>query len=199
MTTEEKLRHFLDFCMQDARSRSAKMLDDYTQALQKTFEEHQADAKHRADMQLQIENDKIRREINKQLAIEQLDIKRELNRKQEELKDMLFVELRNELAHFMETPAYQALLERQVKQAKELAGNDELILYLDPADEDKIQRLALHNNVTIKPSQYSFGGGSRAVIPCKNILIDNSFDTKVEEAKHNFKFCLKKEGGVCNG
>ena len=28
MTTDEKLQHFLDFCMEDSRARSAKMLDD---------------------------------------------------------------------------------------------------------------------------------------------------------------------------
>ena len=44
MTTDEKLQHFLDFCMEDSRARSAKMLDDYAPALEKTFEEHKASA-----------------------------------------------------------------------------------------------------------------------------------------------------------
>ena len=35
MTTEEKLKHFQDICMEDARDRSAKMLDDYMNALEK--------------------------------------------------------------------------------------------------------------------------------------------------------------------
>ena len=37
MTTEEKLKHFQDICMEDARDRSAKMLDDYMAALEKSF------------------------------------------------------------------------------------------------------------------------------------------------------------------
>lgn len=36
MTTEEKLKHFQDICMEDARDRSAKMLDDYMAALEKS-------------------------------------------------------------------------------------------------------------------------------------------------------------------
>ncbi len=40
MTTEEKLKHFLDTCMEDARTRSSRMLDEYTEALEKSFEEH---------------------------------------------------------------------------------------------------------------------------------------------------------------
>ena len=49
MTTEEKLKHFQDICMTDARERSAKALDEYMNALEKTYEEHAADAKRRAD------------------------------------------------------------------------------------------------------------------------------------------------------
>ena len=46
MTIEEKLKHFQDICMEDARERSNKMLDEYMTALEKSFEEHKADAKH---------------------------------------------------------------------------------------------------------------------------------------------------------
>ena len=44
MTTEEKLKHFQDICMEDARERSARMLDDYMKALEGAYEEHTADA-----------------------------------------------------------------------------------------------------------------------------------------------------------
>ena len=42
----------------------------------------------------------------------------------------------------------------------------------------------------MKISEYSFDGGIRAVIPSKHILIDSSFKTKLEEARHEFKFDL---------
>lgn len=197
MTTDEKLQHFLDFCMEDSRARSAKMLDDCSAALEKTFEEHKETARHQAEMRIQIEKDKIKREINKQLSMEQLEIRRELSKKQEELKDMLFVELKNRLASFMETSEYQHMLERQIEQAREVAGNAPLIVYLDPTDEDKLQRIALHqgSGVELRLSQYSFGGGTRAVIPSQNILIDNSFTSRIEEAKRHISFHLTEKGG----
>ena len=178
MTTEEKLQHFLDTCMEDARVRSGRMLDEYMTALEKTFEEHKADTRRREKLQLSQETEKIEREINKQLAVGQIDIRRTLGRKQEELKDKLFVE-------------------RQVKQAVEFAGNDQMIIYLDPVDEDKCNRLALHNgNAELRISEYSFTGGTRAVIPARHILIDNSFQTKLEEAREKFHFDLSlTEGG----
>lgn len=195
MTTEEKLEHFSSFCIEDARTRSAKMLDEYTNALEQTLEEHKADAIRRATMQLDAETAKMQREINKKLSIEQINIKRTLGHKQDELKDMLFVELTDMLANYMETADYQKLLEAQIAKAKEVAGNEALIIYLDPADEDKARRLALQYNADIRISEYSFSGGSRAVIPSKNILIDNSFQTKLAEAKTDFRFELNTEAG----
>ena len=190
MTTEEKLQHFLDTCMEDARVRSGRMLDEYMTALEKTFEEHKADTRRREKLQLSQETEKIEREINKQLAVGQIDIRRTLGRKQEELKDKLFVEIRDKLANFMETRDYLDLLEKQIGAAKAVAGDEAMVVYMDPSDEDKARRLAMHHNVTVKISEYSFDGGIRAVIPSKHILIDSSFKTKLEEARHEFKFDL---------
>lgn len=187
--------------MEDARTRSSRMLDEYERALEQTFEEHKSDASRRADMQLRQETEKIEREINKKLSIEQIGIKRTLGQKQEELKDKLFVELKDMLANFLESQEYVNLLEKQIKAAAEFAGSDPIIIYIDPADEDKARRLALHHgSAQIRVSEYSFSGGCRAVIPNRHILIDNSFQTKLEEARENFHFDLSlTEGGRVHG
>ena len=190
MTTEEKLKHYQEICVSDARDRSAKMLDDYIGALEKTYEEHVTDAKRRAKMQEQAQTEELEREKNKKLSIGQLDLRREVSHRQEELKDKLFVEVKDKLANFMETRQYQSLLEQQVKAAKEFAGDEELIIYMDPSDEEMARRIAMHHNATIKISEYSFEGGTRAVIPAKHVLIDNSFSAKLTEARHAFKFDL---------
>lgn len=188
MTTEEKLQHFLDFCMEDVRSRSGKMLDDYEASLEQTFEEHKADSRRRAEMQINIQKETIRREMNKRLSLEQLDLKRMISKKQEELKDMLFVELRDYLAKFESSSSYYQLLEQQVKSAKEFSGDDAMVIFMDPSDEQYISRLAFQYGVRIQTSDHSFLGGTIAVIPSKNILIDNSFSKKLVEARHNFSF-----------
>ena len=180
----------MDICMEDARAKSARLYDEYASALEQTFEEHKKDSTRRLDMQLQGESEKIEREINKKLALAQINIKREMSKRQEELKDMLFVEVRNLLADFMSTPEYAQLLERQIAKAHELAGNKDLIIYIDPADEPLLQSLSLQNREAVKISAYSFSGGMRAVIPDSHILIDNSFETKLEEARRTFQFDL---------
>ena len=126
MTTEEKLKHFQEICMTDAREKSARMLDDCVRALDAAFEEHKAEAERRAAMQEEAQKEKLEREKNKKLSIGQLDLKREISRRQEELKDKLFVEVKDMLANFMETREYQELLERQIRSAKEFAGDEAL-------------------------------------------------------------------------
>ena len=56
MTTDEKLQHFMDICMEDARAKSARLYDEYASALEQTFEEHKKDSTRRLDMQLQGES-----------------------------------------------------------------------------------------------------------------------------------------------
>lgn len=200
MTTEEKLERFQKYCLENARVRSANMLDEYTQALEKTFEEHQADAHRRTDMQLKAETQKIQKDINKKLSIEQINLKRTLGHKQDELKDKLFVELRDMLANFMETAEYDRLLDAQVADAVKIADGEPMIIYIDPADEKKLHNLAMQHQADVRISEYSFLGGTRAVIPGKNILIDNSFQAKLAEARENFQFdSAAQTGGTIHG
>lgn len=194
MTTEEKLQHFLDSCVTDARTRSDKMLEDYEAALQKTFEDHKADAKRRQAMQIQTESEKIKRDGNKQLSLEHTELRKAIGKKQEDLKDCLFVELKDMLANFMETSAYHELLEKQIRQEIEFAGDEPITIFLDPADEQQLQGLAFRNGADMKISGHSFTGGTRAVIPGKNVLIDNSFETRIAEERENFHFTERTAG-----
>ena len=191
MTTEEKLQHFLEFCMEDARTRSAKMLDEYTAALEQTFLEHQEDAKRRAKQQVTLESEQIERESNKQLSLKQISMKREFGQKQDELKETLFLELTEMVEAFVDTPQYTELIQKQIKEAKALAGKEFITIYIDPADEEKIRNLSLPESADIRVSEYSFMGGTRAVIPSRHILIDHSFQTKLAEAKRDFRFDIK--------
>ena len=140
------------------------------------------------------------KDINKKLSIEQINLKRTLGHKQDELKDKLFVELRDMLANFMETAEYDRLLDAQVADAVKIADGEPMIIYIDPADEKKLHNLAMQHQADVRISEYSFLGGTRAVIPGKNILIDNSFQARLAEARENFQFdSAAQTGGTIHG
>ena len=191
MTTEEKLKHFMDVSIQSATSKSSKMIDDYTNGLNKVFEDHKINAVRKADLQIKIGTDSLQKEKNKELSKEQIKIKKEMSKIHEQRKNELFTEVRKLLEQFMTTGEYQDLLVKQIKEAKEFARNEAITIYIDPADFNFLTSLETATNCPITVSENSFLGGTRAVIPSKNILIDNSFETKLKEKKEAFTFINK--------
>lgn len=188
LTIDKKLQHFSEVCIENARSNSSRTFEEYASALEKAFQEHKEEALRQTRIQLQAEQDKIEREINKELALEQMNQKRTVSIHHEELKEKLFMEVKDMLEQYKKTPAYINLLDKQFKAVQKFAGKKELLIYFDPSDSDKIIEFVQKYNTAVNISQYSFGGGLRAVIPEKNILIDYSFNSKLAEAKQKFSF-----------
>lgn len=194
MTTEEKLKYFEESALEEARKEAASMIEDYKTNLAKVEEEHKDTTLRQAELQLKTESDNLRRSNNMTLSKEQLQIKRKITQRQKELKEKLFVEVKQQLETFMSSPAYEQLLIKQIKAIQSEAGNGQLILYIDPADSDKRLALQAATGAPITISEYSFFGGTRAILQDRNILIDNSFSSKLETLKADFTF----NGGASN-
>lgn len=192
LTTEEKLQHFLNASIEDAQNRSQKMISDYKEALAKIADEHKAETLKKAELQIKVEEDKLQRNRNKEISKQVLHIKRKITKKQAELKNKLFVEVAHMLEEYMSTEDYTKLLVKEIKEAVDIAGESDVTIYIDPADSESLSKLEMMTGASLTISEYSFMGGTRAVIRDRNILIDNSFAKKLEEAKENFNF----NGGI---
>lgn len=194
MTTEEKLKYFEESSLEEARKQASAMIEEYKVNLDKVEKEHKATTLRQSDLQLKTESDNLKRNNNMALSKEQLQIKRKITQKQNELKEKLFVEVKQLLEDYMTTSAYQQLLIKQIKNIQKEAGSGKLILYIDPADSDKRSSLQVATGAPVTVSGYSFMGGTRAVLQDRNILIDNSFASKLEKLKADFSF----NGGATN-
>lgn len=192
MNIEEKLKHFLESSIESATNQSTQLIEDYTSALEKIFEDHKTDMARQAELQIRLGKDSLERNMNRELSKKQTDIRRNISKRQTRLKDMLFVEVKDLLEEYMDTGAYQELLVRQINEAAAFAGRDEIIIYIDPADSSKRTSLQAATGTQLTVSEYGFMGGIRAVIQSRNILIDNSFETQLKEAKEAFTFINKQ-------
>lgn len=188
MTTEEKLKHFEETSLEQAKSESMTMLREHKASLQKLVEEHKRMKKRQAELQLQTETVSLKRERNKALSKQQLELKRQIKKRQESLKDKLFVEVKTMLEEYMDTPAYQELLIRQIRNILKYAAGSPVTIYIDPADSSKLSSLRAATGTPLTLSQISFMGGTRAVVENRHVLIDNSFATKLAEEKAEFTF-----------
>ena len=188
MTIDEKLSHFYDVTIEDAQAKAAGILEEHRKALAQMTEKHKADSQENAQVQIKAETANARREINKALSAEQLTIKRDWTKKQNELKEKLFAEVKTQLENFRNTPDYPAYLESKIKEALDFAEQDKINIYISPEDSALLSDLVERTKAFITVSAEDFLGGIKATIPHKNILIDHSFAGNFQAVYKEFKF-----------
>ena len=197
MTLDEKLTNFTEYCVLAAKKKSEELISQQQSALDKDFEAYTVKSQEIADTQIKIEKENLEKKLNKELSNEQLHSKQLIGEARTELTDKLFVELSDKISNFINTKEYMELISSQIEYALKFADGDELIIYVDSTDESRLHELcARHQTDCIKISEHSFMGGTKALLPKKNILIDNSFAKKLETAKLRFMFDLGGEEDV---
>nr|WP_294678933.1 V-type ATP synthase subunit E [uncultured Blautia sp.] len=188
MTIEEKLTHFYDTSVEVARQEAAKIIEEHRKALDEALAEHKKAALQDAENSRKAEIENARREVNKALSAEQLTIKRNWTTKQNNLKEKLFAEVKEHISSFMASPEYEDYLCHKIQAAIDFADKDEIQIYLSSTDEAHLKPLIQKTGFPVQLSEETFMGGIKAMIPHKNILIDNSFDQGFQAAYKEFKF-----------
>ena len=190
MALQNKIEHFMEVSIKDAKKQRDSVLQDYEKGLLALFESHKEEAKKNAALQEKIEAENLKRHAYKVYLKESLELKRKYSLRQKELSDSVFEEVKQMLAEFKKTKDYEDLLLKQILAALNVSGKEDLTIYIDPEDQHLMGSLAKRANKELTLSKYSFGGGIRAVVFSKNILIDNSFDARLAEARESCKLTL---------
>ena len=188
MTIEEKLQHFYDVSVEEACGSASQALKEHKKHLAKMFSDHKQTRQQDAQAQIKAETENAKREVNKALSAQQLTLKRNLTARENELKDELFVEVKERLTQFMSTTEYEDYLVRKIKEAVDFAKDDELFIFLSPEDEGLKHTMMARTGFPVQISKEPFIGGIRATIPSKNILIDNSFMESLHTLRKEFSF-----------
>lgn len=180
MTTDEKLKHFTSVILESTQGECEASLSEYKDKLDKYYEEHKEEALKKNKLEEDIEADRIRRKASKEYTMEQLHIRRKINHKQEELKGKLLIEINELLKDFFDTEEYKALLVKQIESAIKVARGENIDIYIDAKDESIKAELENKTGIELIVDGHTFLGGIKAEIPQKNILIDNSFESKLD-------------------
>lgn len=195
MTLEEKIADLRITSMEQARAEGNAIFDSHREALEKVFEDHKAEALRQSETRIKAETTNARLSLNQTAAKSQLEIKRRLGKVQQELKDKIFQEVMELVKDFMKTEAYDDFLIKCIRQAQHFAGQDPVVIYINPSDEQKRSDLSDATGIHLTVSAEDFIGGVRAVIRSRNILIDNSFKTQLRNEYDKFIF-LGGEGNA---
>ena len=182
MTIDEKLQHFMDVTTEKVNAENAKQMQEYEQGLEKVYEDYKETALRKFELALKLKEESLKKQMNADLAAEQILIREQTGKLLRELDEKLSAEVKGKLERYMATSAYETYLVNQVREIVKFADGDDVTVYIDPEDICHKNAISAGANVAVTVSEYSFGGGVRAVISKRGILIDQSFDTKLKEA-----------------
>lgn len=182
MTIDEKLQHFMDVTTQKVNAENAKQIEDYKKGLDKVYESYCETARRKSELSLKLKEESLEKQKNADLAEKQMEIREKTGKLLRELDEKLYSEVKGKLERFMATGDYERYLVAQVKKILAFADGDDVVIYIDPEDISRKGAVSAGANTALTVSEYSFGGGVRAVIEKRGILIDQSFDTRLKEA-----------------
>ncbi len=187
MQIKEKFDIFRQSAIEVAEQESRAVLEQFTLKYDQELETFKQEKQHEIEHTFEEARLKIRRKMNRKVSEEITRQKKILDECQQEKKQKLFEVVEKKLAEYQKTEAYEKYLIAKIKAAKEFAG-EEIIIYIDPTDAEKKQRLEQETGADLTISQIEFGGGIRAVIHSKNILMDESFTTRLEQERDAYTF-----------
>ena len=179
MTIEEKMDHFRSLSLESASSKSAESLSSYKQSLDDDLELHKETASQLAEESKKALMNQVRANSKKKLSSEQMKIKKEV-----------FDRVREKLLEYRKTNDYLVYLENQIKNIMSEYSDVDITIYIDPNDSSLLDELKSKTGGNIEIYNKEFLGGTRTIVPEKNILIDNSFKTRLADQQDLFAITL---------
>lgn len=181
MQIKEKLEVFRDFTLDVAKENSGQLTAQYEAVCRQELEEFRKNKQTEMEHRLQMEERSLRRQMNSRVSRELLHQKHILDECKRQWKEKLAEEIKILLKEYQKTADYHNFLVSRIRMAKKVAGKEAVIIYLNASDEDQKQELEKETETKLTISKIDFGGGIRAVVRSRNILIDESFLTKLEQ------------------
>jgi len=191
MELNDKLDAFYQSVIEVAKQKSDERLSVYGKEYDQKRKEFKKNKISEMEALYHIEESKLTKELNRNITNEMMEYKQKLRISQNSLKDELFTRVEEKLHAFLKTEDYEAFLVQKINKAKKFAGKNEIIIYLNQTDMHLKEKLEQKTGCALTISDINFMGGIRGVIRSKNILIDESFSTKLNQEKKDYVYTFQ--------
>lgn len=188
MTLDEKIEKLKKDTIEYARLQASNIITEQQESVSETKKAHIDSQNSKTNLSIKSIEEELKREENKIFSQNLIKLKRIYNDKVNSYKDEIFNDVKSKLSKFMNTDDYLNLLIKWILEALEFARDEEVHIYINPGDKDKLNILEKETNATIMLSSYDFIGGTRAVVRSRNVLIDHSFSSLFERQFEMFHF-----------
>lgn len=186
MTIEEKMDHFRRLSLESANNKSAESLSSYKQSLDEELEVHKESAALLAEESKKARLNQVRATSKKELATSQMMIRKDLTKTQAGIKARVFDMVREKIMDYRKTPDYTNYLTNQINGLMQEYSDFSITIYIDPDDAELLETLKKSTGGNIEVYDKEFLGGTRTIVPEKNILVDHSFKTRLADEQDQF-------------
>lgn len=186
MDINKKLDIFYQAAMEAAEAKSEEMEQSERENCSRRLAEYENVRQQEQNRRFSLAEEKLRREMNRRTAAQLLELKKDYQDSREECRRELFALVEEKLTAYRNTEEYGRQLVRLAEKAKRFAGTAEFTIYVSPSDAGRAETLAAETGCTVNVSEEEFQGGIRAAIPAKNVLLDESFATKLAQEREEW-------------
>lgn len=189
---DEKLQHFDEIILKEAASERNRILLQIKNEQEVLINRKKQEFQEQAGDILRKELGTVEREKNNILSRAVTDGRQLLMKTRENIIDSVFDALGKKLETFVRSGSYLSFLTDSIRQACTLAGNGELVVYLQKED---LERISPHIEplkrdqpriAALEPTDDAMIGGCRVFNKTAGIFIDNSLLKRMELCKDEF-------------
>ncbi|MDR0292626.1 MAG: V-type ATP synthase subunit E [Oscillospiraceae bacterium] len=184
---EEKLRHFTDAILTDAREETDTLYGEIKSEEEAFMSAAVDEALAGAFRYIKTEVARIESDCGRRLSRAVMANKREIFLRREAMADEVMEAVGERLAVFTGTPGYGDYLESVLMRLLDILDGD-IIVCLRPEDahlEAMLADLSARRGVTFADGNFSLGG-MEVSCPQKGLHADATFDTRVDELRGHF-------------
>lgn len=187
MNTEQKLEHFLNVSIQTANKKNEESFLKYKENLNTTFEDHKKEIQQSSKDSISNKKSLIKQTIRREYSSKESEVRRSLINERNSIKNQIFKEVDQLIDDFRKSEEYITYLEGRIKYIDSVIDDVEADIYVDSDDSHLAEKLEKKTGHKISVYNHNFSGGIRAIIPSKNILIDETIKTKIDDIYENYR------------
>ena len=182
MKTEEKLKEFEKLLEIEAERIRKSNLREINAKVKEESGKEIREAELKSKEKINEAFNKLNQERNKKILETKNSYKKELIDLRQEYKNNIFENVEKKLWEFTKTEEYKLYLVEGIKQI----SNDDIEIYLSKQDMLHADFIKKETHTDVLSSNEDLIGGFKAIIRNKNMMIDNSFRSKLLEEREKF-------------
>ena len=186
MDIEEKYKAFYNVVLEEAKVQKDKILQETHAEFTRLSTQYENSLIEKNNKQIKHEKEQLERKSSQRIITFNKDARRQLIDKRETLTNKVFLGVSSQLEAFTQSPEYLDSLVESCNEAKALLSCEEIIVYLNEQDYEKRATLEAISGVQVKRQEENAIGGLIASNLEGNMILDKTFNARLDEAKKSF-------------